>query len=129
MAAGEITPRPRAGTARGTGAAPAARGGVDVAVRDNTTHGAWVCNVEAVIAALAYIKLRQEAIMADLTSVNASRQQIRDIRAWSADVTATAMSILIGLGRIDASIRHLIEGYRQIGGVEMGADPAFYRDI
>ena len=129
MAAGQITPRPRGGITQGSGAAPAARGGADVAVRDNATHGDWVRNFQAVVAALAYIRLRQEGIAADLTSVNASRQQIRDITAWSADVAAAVLFIVTGVGKIDKSIEHLIEGYRQIGGVDMGADPAFYRDV
>jgi hypothetical protein len=107
----------------------AARGGADVAVSDNTTHGAWVRNVQAVLAALAYIKARQEGIAADLTSVNASHDQIRDTTNWSADLTAAALFIITGLGRIDSSIQHLVEGYLQIGGVGQGADPRFYRDI
>ncbi len=127
---GEITVRPRAAAGRGSGAAavPSAAG-TDVAIRDNPTHGDWMRNFEAVIAALGFIKLRQDAMAGDLTSVNASRDQVRDITNWSADITAAALFIVTGLGHIDKRIQHLIEGYRKIGGVGQGADPAFYRDI
>lgn len=129
MASGQITPRPRAGITAGGSSAPAVRGGAEVAVKDSTTHGGWAGNMEAVTAALAYIKLRQDAIAADLRSVNASPDQIRDINKWSADLTAAALFIVTGFGRIDTRIQRLIEGYRQIGGTDQGADPRHYRDI
>jgi hypothetical protein len=128
---GEITVRPRAAVGgRGSRAAAVpSPAGTDVAIRDNPTHGDWMRNFEAVIEALGFVKLRQDLMAADLTSVNASRNQIHDITSWSADVTAAALFIVTGLGRIDERIQHLIEGYRQIGGTDQGADPAFYRDI
>jgi len=117
------------GITAGTSAAPATRGGADVAVKDSTTHGGYARNVEAVARALAYMRLMLDAMTGDLKSVNASADQIRDINAWSAEVTAAMLFIVTGFGGLDKKIRRLIEAYLQIGGVDQGADPRFYRDI
>ena len=126
---GQINARPRVGITAGTSAAPATRGGADVAVKDSTTHGGYARNVEAVARALAYMRLMLDAMTGDLKSVNASADQIRDINAWSAEVTAAMLFIVTGFGGLDKKIRRLIEAYLQIGGVDQGADPRFYRDI
>lgn len=103
--------------------------GTDVAVTSSTTHGLWARNIEAVARALAFMILRQDAMKKNLTTVNASKDQIRDITAWSSDVTVVIAFIVAGFAALDKPIQYLIDGYQQIGGVDQGADPGHYRDI
>jgi hypothetical protein len=107
---------------------PGHRVGSGVAQRDTTTHGEWVQNVSAVIAALVYITHLQDQMLAGLTTANASKSQIRDVKLWNDHVNATKKYIRDWLITIDRRLEPLIDSIEAAGGVDEVADPGYHAD-
>lgn len=123
-----MPPRPIGPARPGAALATRAAGTAAAQLTDNTDHGQWVANAEKVIAALAYIGQHQRLMVDNLTIADASTTQIRDVSAWSDNLTRRVALILAGLRRIDDRLGPLVDAVDQAGGWREVGSPGYHAD-